>query len=779
MSNPEENPAFPIYTTAVAVGVAAAYAYSQIPKASKKIPKTAPVNKADDYSVYNGDKSSFVTTDKTVELPIRFSKSGIASREGTPPMTMCELFTKACKTRKNDLAMRIERPLKPLAKGEKPPPALPADEWVSWTYQQYFDETTAAAKALISLGVQRFDAVAIFGFNAPEWLMGEIASMLAGGIGVGIYPTDTVQQLKFKMEHSESTVAIVGDDSKFERMKALIDESPYLKAIVGYDCPDCCTQDLKRKDGSVVKVYTWAAFLKLGAGVSDADLEARMSVQKPGHCCALVYTSGTTGNPKATMISHDSLVFESSSVSSMTPDIGNDPNTPERIISFLPLSHIAGMLIDILFPLYLTANSKTSCCVSFARVYDLKSGSLGDRLKSVKPTIFLGVPRVYEKISEKLKAVGAATKGIKKKLSTWAKGKGLAHQTACQLGGDGSYPPMYGLADKLVLNKIKQALGLEHCKVAIAGAAPISKDTLEYFASLGIHINEGYGMSESCGCTTMGSDEAHVWGSCGYECPGCEVKVFNVNPDNINDKTECPKADNLFTATEAQQGELCFRGRHIMMGYMVNKNLGKEHEALIAKKTAEAVDDEGWLHSGDKAVIDKRGMVKITGRYKELIIGAGGENVAPVPLEDNLKRVHTGIANVMMVGDKRKFNTLLVTLKAVGATGELPGTNELDVLAKEISPNSTTITEAYDDPIWIKSIDDAIDATNNNGDCCPMNAAKIQRYTILPHDFSIETDEITPSLKTKRSVIEKKYSKMIDAMYAAKTKDKYVKFQQL
>merc|ERR1712220_33349 len=153
------------------------------------------------------------------------------------------------------------------------------------------------------------------------------------------------------------------------------------------------------------------------------------------------------------------------------------------------------------------------------------------------------------------------------------------------------------------------------------------------------------------------------------------------------------------------------------------------------------------MGSGDKATISKTGMVKITGRYKELIIGAGGENIAPVPIEDNLKAVHAGLSKVMMVGDKRKFNVLLVTLKAEGATGETPGTDVLDGAAKTISSDSTTITQARDDEKWIRSIQEAIEKTNANGSCCPSNAAKIQKFTILPHDFSVETLEITPSLK--------------------------------
>jgi long-chain-fatty-acid--CoA ligase ACSBG len=276
-------------------------------------------------------------------------------------------------------------------------------------------------------------------------------------------------------------------------------------------------------------------------------------------------------------------------------------------------------------------------------------------------------------------------------------------------------------------------------------------------------------MSECTGATTFSSDFAHVWGSCGWAVPGCEIKCFKVNPENNNDKTECPKTKSLDNPPEADQGEICYRGRHIMMGYMANPDLGPEHVREIEKKTNESIDKEGWLHSGDKGCIDTRGMVKITGRYKELIIGSGGENIAPVPIEDGIKQACQGLSNVMMVGDQRKFNVAIVTLKAKGATGDLPGGDELDGGALLISPATKTITEAMADPVWHKAITDAIAKVNKS---LPP-PSRIQRFTILPLDFSVDTEELTPTFKTKRSVVEKKYADTIESMFddnADKTK---------
>jgi long-chain-fatty-acid--CoA ligase ACSBG len=331
----------------------------------------------------------------------------------------------------------------------------------------------------------------------------------------------------------------------------------------------------------------------------------------------------------------------------------------------------------------------------------------------------------------------------------------------------------YSLANKLILSKIKANLGLDECKFMFSGAAPLSMETLEYFASLGININEVYGMSESTGATTWSTDETHQWTSIGYEMHGCEVKIFQESQGGAA-LVECPPAQDFFSPPEESQGEVCFRGRHIMMGYLCNPKLGKEHVAEMTKKNEETIDKNGWLHSGDKGSKDVNNMFRITGRYKELIITAGGENISPVPIENALKLNCPAISNAMMVGDKRKFNIVLVTLKAVGATGELPGTEELDGAA--VAHGCKTIPEASSNSDYIKMIEDAIKKTNADGTVCPSNASKIQKFTILPQDFSVETDEITPSLKLKRSVATNKYINIVEKIYLSK--DSYTPYKE-
>merc|ERR1712066_879040 len=247
---------------------------------------------------------------------------------------------------------------------------------------------------------------------------------------------------------------------------------------------------------------------------------------------------------------------------------------------------------------------------------------------------------------------------------------------------------------------------------------------------------------------------------------GCEVKVFKVDSSDINKKTECPPAPTAGEQDDKYMGELCFRGRGIMMGYLACSDMGADHIKSIQKKTAETIDAEGWLHSGDKGLKSKTGMVKITGRYKELIIGEGGENIAPVPIEDSVKGLCDAVAECMMIGDQRKYNVAIITLKAIGANGEVPGTDDLDAAAARLIPGVSKISQAMKSKEYIQAVTDAITKTNQNAKLVPNNAFKIQKFTIMPHNFSEEGNELTPTKKLKRKTAEEKYKKVIDKMYA-------------
>uniref|UniRef100_A0A7S0GVF9 AMP-dependent synthetase/ligase domain-containing protein n=1 Tax=Amorphochlora amoebiformis TaxID=1561963 RepID=A0A7S0GVF9_9EUKA len=716
------------------------------------------------------------------EAPIRYAKRGAASEEIHPAMTICDMIYAAKEKHGDKIALRVERvkeektgkmvtvPIKKVD-GRFDASALPDGEWQEWTYKEYVERSEAASRALMHLGVEQFGTVGIYGFNSPEWFISLISTTLCGAKSAGIYPSDLVENVVFKLKHSKASVCILEDEKKLAKLQPQkdsegkefnpMDDLPELKTVVTWAASPDCPKKLDSKNGEV-KIINWTEFLDLGKEVKEEDFKTRQAKIKPGHCCALIYTSGTTGRPKAVMMSHDNVTFEAANIIDSIRSSGIGSGGQERVVSYLPLSHVAGMMVDILAPIYLSARTHGYATVSFARPYDLKYSTIKDRLIAVKPTLFVGVPRVWEKIADKIKAKAKNNSAFAKSIASWAKPILLRHTKGFNLSQQPENPSMLWAAN-IIAKKVKAALGLTELKFGFTAAAPIQKETLEYYGSLGILVNEVYGMSECTGATTISLDEVHEWGSCGFAAPGCEVKILREAKDGKYE--ECPRAKDMFNATEEEQGEICFRGRHIMMGYLANPDFKDDGgQEWTKKKNESAIDEEGWLHSGDKGCMDTLGMIKITGRYKELIIGAGGENVAPVPVEGNVKLLQPAVANIMMVGDKKPFNVALVTLKVVGATGEDPGTNKLDTFAK-IVEGVETIEQAIDSKEFTDLIWKAIDGTNKNPQVCPKGASKIQRFTILPVDFSVNGGELTSTLKTRRSVVAKKYAAAIEKLY--------------
>jgi len=725
----------------------------------------------DCYFDYPQGQGPWYSVSAAATMAPRCSQKGPASEKECAALTLAQLLQSAAKTKGDKPALLVERPCPELKDGKFAAPPLPRDQWKTWTLKSYHDDVRKLAKAMMSFGFEQFDTANIWGFNSPEWFISSMAGMYAGGKSGGIYPTDTVDSVGFKIVHSSGVVVCVETQQHVEKVVKALNERgncTKLKCIVSWSfAPPDGRTELDIANLGKVPHLSWETMLKQGAAGNDADLDKRVSAISPGHCAALIYTSGTTGDPKAVMVSHDNIIYVSNTVFkvlSKSCGFGANPDE-ERILSYLPLSHVAGMTVDLTGHVVVNANFKASSCVFFARPYDLKVGTIKDRLSIARPTAFLGVPLVWEKMADRIKAIGAATTGLKKSLADWAKAKALEHAKNIRLGENGAVPNAHCLAMR-ILKAVKGAVGLDLCKFACTGAAPIRVDTLEYYSSLGIYINEMYGMSESTAAATISTDQAHQWGSCGWQLPGTEVKVFKIHDSDFNRKVECPLAPALTSTEDEFQGEIAFRGRCIMMGYLACKEMGDAHVAEIEKKTSETIDADGWLHSGDKGLKTAAGMVKITGRFKEIIIGEGGENIAPVPIEDSVKGLCLGINECMMLGDKRKYNVALITLKAVGANGENPGTDALDLPAKASFPNIASISEAIKSKVVSDIITKAIQDTNSNGKLVPNNAFKIQKYTILPTNFSEEMGELTPTKKLKRGIVEKSYQQLIDHMYA-------------
>eukprot|EP01111_Echinosteliopsis_oligospora_P009727 TRINITY_DN2900_c0_g1_i3.p1 TRINITY_DN2900_c0_g1~~TRINITY_DN2900_c0_g1_i3.p1 ORF type:complete len:436 (+),score=132.01 TRINITY_DN2900_c0_g1_i3:797-2104(+) len=426
------------------------------------------------------------------------------------------------------------------------------------------------------------------------------------------------------------------------------------------------------------------------------------------------------------MLSHDNNTWTAANTAK---HLGLLPS--DIMISYLPLSHIAAQQSDIYVPL------SSGLHVYFAQP-DALRGTLGETLKEVRPTLFLGVPRVWEKISDKIKEVASQNGPTKQKIGAWARGIGLKGGLA--LANKQPVPWGYFLANRLVFSKVRAALGLDRARLLGTSAAPITIDTLHFLLSLGLPVADIYGMSETTGPEGMNTENDARIGSGGKKFPGTDLVIMNPDRDG--------------------NGEICWKGRNVFMGYLHNPTA-----------TSETIDQNGYLHSGDIGKIDKDGYLFITGRIKELIITAGGENIPPILIEDDLKREAGAlVSNAMVIGDKRKFLTVLFTLKAapisVPVEGVYPFSEQLhsDALAvlQQIGSNAKTVQEARVCSKVQAFLHKCISSVNKHA---TSQAQHIRKFIIADQDFAMENDTLTPTMKLKRRVVLQKYAEDIEKMY--------------
>jgi long-subunit acyl-CoA synthetase (AMP-forming) len=450
-----------------------------------------------------------------------------------------------------------------------------------------------------------------------------------------------------------------------------------------------------------LRVIGWTEFLALADDVPESELEVRKNAQKPDDVCTLIYTSGTTGEPKAVMISHTNVVWTAEAT---VKSLALGPS--DITVSYLPLSHIAEQIVSVHGPMAMGG------LVYFAESLE----KLGEALTEVRPTFFLGVPRVWEKIQAKMMQAGASAPPLRKKIAAWARKVGLASGFAEQRGE--ARPLLRPIAKKLVFDKVRDRLGLDRARICVTSAAPISRATLEFFLSLGIPLLEVYGMSECTGPATYSPPDDYRTGKCGKVLPGTELKI-------------------------AEDGEICMRGPHVFKGYL------KDPES-----TKNALDADGFLHSGDIGVIDKDGFLQITDRKKDLLITAGGENIAPQVLENQLKGIPV-VGQAVVVGDRRKFLTALVTLDP----------DRVKTEAEAAGSPATTIEDAAKCATFRKHLQKQIDQINEK----LARVQTIKKFVVVPTEFSIDGGELTPTMKVKRKVVNEKYRVEIESMYVEPT----------
>ncbi|KAF5281127.1 hypothetical protein FQR65_LT02993 [Abscondita terminalis] len=587
--------------------------------------------------------------------------------------------------------------------------------WKSITYREYQDQVRTCAKAFIHLGLERHKSVCILGFNSPEWFISSFAAIHAGGISAGIYSTNSSASCLHCATKNDTNIFVVQDEKQLEKILKIKDQLPYLKAIVQYEgtpqSPD---------------VLSWQTLMKIGREQGDEYLEKRLRQITVNECCILIFTSGTVGQPKAAMLSHDNITWQAT----VLAEVLQAGRGEDHIISYLPLSHIAAQVVDMYISLVVAGTTH------FADKNALK-GTLITTMKEVRPTYFIGVPRVWEKIYENMISIGAQSGYMKRCLGNWAKQQGYNHNI-CKIKGRESSNWGYALANWLVFKRIKNGLGLDRCKATVSAAAPLSLEIKKYFLSLDIPVIDAFGLSETSGAHAIPPPNRLSMEGVGPTINGMKTKILLTNDETT--------------------GEICVYGRHVFMGYLGDP-----------EKTMDAIDEDGWLHTGDIGYIDKEELLHITGRSKELIITAGGENIPPVLIEQTVKQELPYVNNVMLVGDKRKYLSLLITLRTeVDADAKpLDGLSvEVKQWLKALSCPAETITEvlaAGPHPKLLQAIGEGIQRANEKA---ISRAQRIQKFAILPKDFSIVGEELGPTLKLKRNVVAAKYADIIEKLYS-------------
>ncbi len=560
-----------------------------------------------------------------------------------------------------------------------------AGDWKPITSSELYGRVRALADVLRGWGLGKGDRVAIVSENRWEWPVTDLATLAIGGVDVPLYPTLTPEQIGYMLRDSGAKVVVVSSQEQYEKLTHAGD-LPELEHVVVMDA------------GTLEGAESFASLMADAGGKQqrDAEFDVMVKLVRPEDLATIIYTSGTTGEPKGVMLTHGNLA--SNMNVSTEPFRFNDQDT---CISFLPLSHVTARHLDYALMCY---GVKLAYCPKF----DL----LPAAMKAVQPTIFVAVPRVYEKIRQAVEGKSAAS-AVKLKILHWALGVGKAHRAETL---DGKTPSGIGwkLAEKLVFSKIREAFG-GRVKVFVSGGAPLGMDTAGWFADAGIRIFEGYGLTETSPVIALNYPNAHRIGTVGKALPNVQCRF-------------------------AEDGELEVTGPSIFVGYWKKE-----------KETAEAFTADGWFKTGDIGNVDADGFLSITDRKKELLKTSGGKMIAPQPIENKLK-ANTLIAQAAMVGDKHKFACVLISPNFAALEGWAKGqglaTDDREALVRDAKV--------------VKAYQEIVDKVNLG----LAHFESMKRVGIVPDEWSVEDGTLTPSMKLKRRVVEKKYAKEIGEFYA-------------
>jgi long-chain acyl-CoA synthetase len=569
------------------------------------------------------------------------------------------------------------------------------DEIVWLSSKEIFERVRDLSLGLHALGIGAGDCVAIIAESRPEWLLADLAILSAGAVTVPIYPTLSAPQARYILHDSSARAAIVSTRHQLEKVQEVRHKVPSLSAVVlmdGWtpaDSPSVISLESVAERGHARLTGEW------GAAKEFSD---RARGVKPDQLATIIYTSGTTGEPKGVMLSHANIVTNfkaGAQVLQLTTD--------DVALSFLPLSHSFERTVSFIYLL-------AGVTVVFAESFDTIARDIG----RVRPTLLTGVPRVYEKLHDRILEKGQAEPGLKGSIFSWAIGAGTAKGEAELRGGSvgliGSVQA--SLADTLVFSKIRDNLG-GRIRYLVSGSAPLPAEIAEFFQGIGLPIIEGYGLTETSPILAVNPPNAPRVGTVGQALPGVELRI-------------------------AEDGEILARGPNIMQGYL-NK----------PEATAEALRD-GWFHTGDIGAIDEHGYLRITDRKKDLLVTSGGKKIAPQPIEAVIKR-NPLVAEAVLLGDRRRYAAALI----------VPSFAALERRLRELGRQPGSRAELVARPDVIALYQEVIDALNRD----LSQFERIKKIALVPAEFSMETGELTPTLKVKRKVVEDRWREKIEELY--------------
>jgi len=560
------------------------------------------------------------------------------------------------------------------------------DAWVDRSYDQVLEVVRSLSLGLIDLGIGKGDKVSILGNTRPEWTYFDFAALSAGAVVVPIYQTNSPEECQYVLENSDAKVVVVEDDEQLEKIRAVREKLPLLEHVV-------------RMTGSSEDAISLEDLAARGSARDASEWEARWQSVTKDDICTFIYTSGTTGPPKGCIISHGNyraMLDMVNTTSVIEPE--------DLAYLYLPLAHSFALLIQF-------GSFDLGTTIAYWERDPLK---ILPNLGELHPTYFPSVPRIFEKIYTAATSGMEKEGGIKKAIFEWSIKVGKKVRASERAGRKPGFllRKQYEFADKQVLSKIRGLFGGK-IRLAVSGAAPISPDILSFFDAAGVLVLEGWGMTETSTAATVSTPEEFKVGTIGKPFPGCEVKI-------------------------ADDGEILVKGPNVFQGYYKNE-----------EATRETIVD-GWLHTGDIGEFDPEGFLKITGRKKDIIITAGGKNITPANLENEIKQ-HPLVSQCVVVGDRKPYLVALVTLDPEDAVA----------YAKEHGLSEDP-SELAKDPTVLKAIEDHVETINQKF----ARVEQVKKVAILPRDLSQETGELTPTLKVKRAVVASKHQGEIEKLYA-------------